>query len=408
MKNKLINSTIAVGALFLSNVSMAQKINETNAAVAYINRFEPALSSFMDGSSTDLSDAKKALLEAKKFIDLAAAHEDTKGSQKTLYYKGLIYSSFSVVGELAKDTSFASSAGPDAIDVSINAFKSAYMIKGKLNSDIKDAIQMSHDMLDGMSLDLYKKEDFKHAAESFDLEVKYFDVINLVDSNSMYNSGLCYEKVGEFEKAGRQFEKLSKTGYKGASMYAFASNLYRKAKLYDDAKRVTAEGRTKYPQDKDVLLEAVYISLDLNDPVGAEALLTEAISKDPKNKSLYLTIGAIYVDLKQTDKAEAAFNQALVIDPNYGEALRHLGGLYVNMAADINQKLNDLKVGDPKIKTMEAQATEYLTKALVPLEKFIAADPKDIEVLTTLAQVNRFLGNTDKATEYKKRAAELR
>ena len=413
MKNNLINSTLIVGAFFLSNVSIAQKINETNAAVAYLNRYQPSLNSFLSGNSTDLSDAKKALVEAKKNIDLAATNDETKGNQKTLYYKGLIYFGIPFVGGLSNDTTFASSAGDDAIDVAIASLKSAYAIKGKLNSDIKEEIEKNHGMFDFASSTLYKEEKFKEAAESFAMEVKLLDAINEIDTNSLFNSTLCYEKIGEYDKSAKNYEKLGELGYKGAYnspsfMYIFASTSYRKIKQYDAAKAVVAKGRAKSPDDKDLLLESVNIFLDMNDHVGAEAVLTEAVAKDPKNKILHYQIGTIYMELKQNDKAEVELQEALKIDPNFGEALHQLGVLYVNSAVDVNEKLNNLKVNDPKVKVMEEQAKEYFTKAIVPLEKYIESNPKDVEVLTTLAQVNRFLGNTEKSAEYKKRVAEAK
>jgi hypothetical protein len=48
--------------------------------------------------SGDMEAAKKAILKAKEHIDAAAAHEETKASQKTLFNKGEIYYSFLSIG----------------------------------------------------------------------------------------------------------------------------------------------------------------------------------------------------------------------------------------------------------------------------------------------------------------------
>ncbi len=76
----------------MSSLSYGQKMNETDAAVAYKNQFQPA---FVEG---EMEGAKKALLKAKEKIDLAAENAETKENQKTLYYKGAIYSGFFMVG----------------------------------------------------------------------------------------------------------------------------------------------------------------------------------------------------------------------------------------------------------------------------------------------------------------------
>lgn len=398
MKKNLIKSTVLVGTFLVSSVSIAQKKNETDAAMHYKNTFLPAL------AENNMDAAKKALIKAKTSIDLAAENPETKESPKTLWLKGNIYSSFLVVGMQSMDTNFIKLAGDDAMEVSIEAYKKGYSISDKFDSDIEDGVNQNHDLLEGFAMMAYKAEQYNEAAETFLVEVKFYEAINKVDTNSIYNAGLCYDKVGKFNEAGKQFEALTKTGHKGAKMYAFAINAYRKAKNYDAAKAIAISGRTKYPQDKDVLLETVQISLDMNDAVGAEALLNEAIAKDPSNKLLHLTIGSIYIDLKQNEKAETAFNEALKIDPNFEDALRQLGGHLVNWAIDINGQANQLKYNDPKVKVLEAQSKELFNKAVTPLEKFLISKPNDVEVLTTLSQINRYLGNTDKSLEYKKRA----
>lgn len=387
-----------VGAFFVTSVSIAQKKNETDAAVVYKNTFLPAL---MEGN---MEAAKKALIKAKASIDLAAENPETKESPKTLWLKGNIYSSFLVVGLQSMDTNFIKLAGEDAMDVSIEAYKKGYSVSDKFDADIEEGVTQNHDLMEGFAMMAYKAEQYNEAAEAFLIEVKFFEAINQVDTNSMYNAGLCFDKVGKYNEAGKQFEALTKTGHKGAKMYAFASNSYRKAKNYDAAKAITKIGREKYPQDKDILLEAVQVSLDQNDAVGAEALLNEAIAKDPTNKLLHNTIGTIYIDLKQNEKAEAAFNEALKIDPNFEDALRQLGGHLVNWAIDVNSQANNLKYNDPKVKVLEAQSKDLFTRAVTPLEKFLVAKPNDVEVLSTLSQINRYLGNTDKSLEYKKRA----
>ena len=143
------------------------------------------------------------------------------------------------------------------------------------------------------------------------------------------------------------------------------------------------------------------------DPAGAEALLNEAIQKDPTNKVLFLTIGSIYIDLKQNEKAEEAFNKALAIDPEYQDALYQLGATLVNWGGAVIAKTNDMKYNDPKVKVLEKQSNEIFTRAIEPLEKYVAKNPNEKSVLTILSQLYRNLGNMEKSEGYKARAKAL-
>jgi tetratricopeptide (TPR) repeat protein len=402
MKNNIIKSTLIVGTILVSNISISQKKNETSAAVAYKNTYSSAI------SNNNLSGAKKALTDAKRYIDEAAVNIETKESPKTQMLKGSIYSTIYLLGTDLKDTSLLNSVGTSAMHIAATAFKTGYNINDKFKSDIKDVVIEKHTAIESLSMALYNNNNFKEAAEMYTIQVELYDAINLLDTNSLFNSALCYDKSGDNANAALSFEKLAKSGYKGALTYALASNSYRKNKQIAEAKAIVAEGRIKYPQDKDILLEAVNTCLEGNDPQGAESLLTEAISKDPKNKLLHLTIGSIYIDLKQNEKAEESINNALAIDPDYEDALYQLGAHLVTWAGSLIAQTNNLKYNDPKLKTLEKQAMEIYNRAITPLEKYIVKSPNDKNVLTILSQLNRSIGNMEKSDQYKERAKAIK
>jgi tetratricopeptide (TPR) repeat protein len=99
--------------------------------------------------------------------------------------------------------------------------------------------------------------------------------------------------------------------------------------------------------------------------------------------------------------------QTLKFDPNYADAQYQLGAHLVTWGSETRIAANQLKFGDPNYAEMMKNADEIYKRALNPLEKYIASNNKDKEVLTILFQINKTLGNTEKALEYKKRADSL-
>jgi len=402
MKNKVAKTSLIAGALIISASTFAQKKNETSAAVEFKNKYQ------MSMATGDVEGAKKALIAAKEFIDLAAEHVETKESPKTLYYKGEIYANFLMVGMQTMDTAFMKIGGEDALEVAIAAYKKGFDVSDKFDSDIKDAVYQKKAMLDPYANMLYKNNMFKEAGELYMTQADLSSAVSELDSTSIFNGSLCFEKGSEFIKAAEGYEKLAKVGYKGTTTYVLASSAYRKGGDIVKAKAIVAEGRKKHPSDRDLLLELVNTNIDAGDAAGAEAALNEAIAKDPNNKQLHYTIGTIYIDLKENEKAEKALNKSLEIDPEYGDALYQLGAHLVTWAGDTKTAANQLKFGDPNYNKMVQQADDTYKRALVPLEKYIAKNPNDKDVLTILFQLNRSLGNTEKALEYKKRADAIK
>ncbi|MCO4814156.1 MAG: tetratricopeptide repeat protein [Flavobacteriales bacterium] len=401
MKISLLSSVIVIGALTLVSSSFGQKKNETTAAVIYKNQY------MMNMAKGKLDEAKLALIEAKSFIDLAAAHPETKNSQKTLYYKGEIYANFLTLGMQSQDTTFIKKAGEDAMDQSIGAFKLGYPLGKKYKVDIKDAANQKVVMLSKYAGMLFGMEQYEEAAELYEYQAKYSDAIERLDTSAIFNTALCYDKAGIYDKAAINYEKVALVNYRGTNSAILASSAYRKIKNLEKAKEIINNARKSNPSDKGLLLELVNTNIDAGDAAGAEKALADAISTDPDNKQLHYTIGTINIDLKENEKAEASLNRALEIDPNYADAQYQLGAHLVTWAGKINTDAKQLKFGDANYDVMIAKSTATYERAVIPLEKYIANFPKDKAVLNILFQIHRNLGNSEKAIDYKKRAEAL-
>lgn len=393
----LKNIGLALGIATISTVTFAQKKNETSAAVER----GKALTS---QAKQDMEAAKKQLLSAKQFIDLAAAHEDTKNNQKTLWLKGDIYSGLLGLAQMTGDLSLVEEIGEEGMNDAIASLKKGYGLGKKYKSDIVETVDRNRVMLNKYAGMLYNAEKFKEAAEMYAGQAEFADAIEMLDTSAVFNAALCYEKSDQSLKAADLYTKLAAVDYRGTTSAVLASSAYRKAKQFDKAKAIIAEARKKNPTDRELLLESVNTSIDEGDAAGAEAALNAAISTDPNNKQLHYTIGTIYIDLGKNAKAEEALNKSLEIDPNYVDAQYQLGAHLVTWAGNLKTEAKKLKLGDPNYDTMIEESNSTYKRALIPLEKYIASYPNDKAVLNILFQLHRNLGNSDKALEYKKRA----
>jgi len=401
-----MNKTLKIISLFIlicyvTHFSFAQKKNETSAAVEFKNKY---LSSLRKG---DIETAKKALVSAKDFIDLAANHADTKASQKTNWLKGEIYANFITLGMQAQDTNFMKLAGENAINESISAFKYGYGLGKKMKSDFESSVKTKAYMLNDMANMLYNLKKFKEAAELFEYQAKYSDAINQIDSLAIYNASVCYEKSSDYKNAAIGYEKLTSIGYKPNTCAIAAASAYRKIKEYEKAINIINRARSNNPSNRDLLLALVNTNIETGDAAAAENALNDAINADPENKKLHYTIGTIYIELNENEKAKISLEKALEIDNNYADAQYQLGAHLVTWAGDLKTEANQLKFGDPNYNKLLIKSESIYKEALNPLESYIKNYPNDKAVLNILFQINRNIGNSSKALEYKKRADAL-
>lgn len=396
----MIKQSLIIGAMGLATLSFGQKSIETSAAVER----NKANGLMMRGN---IAEAKKAFISAKEFIDKAAAHEDTKNRQKTLWLKGDIYTTLFGLALQTGDTTLVKSLGEDVMDEAIDALKKGYPLGKKHQSDITETVDKNRNSANQIAGMAYKAEQFEAAAELYDLQARFGECIEFVDSTAIFNSALCFDKSEKYEKAAPMYARLVEMGYQTANSASMASAAYRKLKKYDEAKAIVTKAREKYPTDRGLLMESVNTFLEQGDAEGAESALNEAIATDPNNKQLHYVIGTIYNDLKKNAEAEKALNKALEIDPDYADAQYQLGAVLVSWAGDLRAEANRTAQGDSNYDKLMAQSKEVYGRAVAPLEKYIQKDPKNKTVLTILSQIHRNIGNSEKALEYKRKADAL-
>lgn len=394
MKTSLRFKSLLIGTIVLSSGVYGQKVNETSAAVEF-KKYGKSL------TSGDVSAASSSLTKAKGFIDLAAENPETKESPKTLYYRGEIYMAL-FFGDSPEVEPLK------AIEIATESFQKAFNSGDKFKGDITESLINHKRTIDGKSYKLYTDSSYTKASSLYYSNYNLQKSIGLIDSASLYYSGVAANDGKLYSIAADRFKACAEIGYKVPNSYLLASQAYRKDKKYNEAKEVVINGRKKFSNDKGLLLELVNTSIEAGDTKAAEASLVEALATDPTNKQLYYVIGTIYMDLKQPSKAEEMLKKAIELDPTYTDALYQLGAHYLSVASGIREEASRLKFGDKNYEPMIAKSDEVYKQALVPLENYLSKEPNDKAVLTIVSQIYKSLKNTAKALEYKKRADEAK
>lgn len=394
----LRNLGLAVGVIAISTSAFGQKNKETTASMertAAVNLMQ----------AQDFESAKSKLLSAKEYIDMAAVHEDTKNNQKTLWLKGDIYSRILSLGMQTQDMELINAVGENGMDEAIAALTKAYPMGKKFKEDIEVTVNFNRYNMEVAANMLYKGEMFKEAAELYLTQSQFRDCIGILDTFAVFNAAICFDKSEQYEKAAVQYLRVAKAGYKGTTSYVLASVAYRNAGMTDKAAEIIKAARALYPTDRELLLETVNTHLAAGNNAEAEKALADAIAADPNNKQLHYTIGTIMIELGKNEEAESALNKALAIDPDYIDAQYQLGAHLVTWASTVKKEASMLGPNETKkYDELDKLSNDIYKRALIPLEKYIAAYPNEKSVLTILFQIHRNLGDSAKAMEYKKRA----
>jgi tetratricopeptide (TPR) repeat protein len=358
---QLKTKSILLGLTLLSGVTFGQKMVETDAIMNY-KSFETAF------QAQDMPSMKKSILKAKDFIDKAAAHPDTQKSPKTLFYKGEIYMSLILVAGMANDPEFTKLVPEDADKQAVAAYKEAYTTSDKFDPEIKQSVvQIQNLMRNGGSM-AFEKKMYKEAMEAFASVNQFTQIIGQTDTLAIYYAGVSAENDTNWVEAAKYYRQCADLNYKPESIYRSTAVAYIKA----------------------------------NQKEEALTFLQEAIKKSPRDKHLYFALGTIAMDMGNDDLVLENLNKAVEVDPKYADAYYNLGSYFSSKGLDLRKKSNDLPANAKKESdAMLAESLVFYKKALDPLEKYIALEPKDVEVLNSLVKIARALGDAEKEAKYK-------
>ncbi len=388
---------IILGALVLSTtLTFAQKKNTTNAAMSY----NAAQKSLMAGK---MELAANSLLDAKKYIDLSAAHEDTKNDAKTLMYKGKIYLEVGVVGTMAKNETVLAMDIEKIAEEGVTSLKAVKVNdkKDRYGGDVKDYCNKLRYQGYNVGIQMFQDKKYEEAMGGFSMSSTFADILGDTDSASYFNTGLAAFNIEKWDVVEESFKKCVDINYKAGSSISYLTEAYIQLDKKDEAEVMLKEQVVKHPGNKDIMISLINIYLGQDKKVEAEKVLTDAIALDPNSRDLNYAVATVYENLERYEDAEKAYKKVIEIDPDFSDALLGLGAVYFNKAADLNGKINDLQPGDPQEEVFRTSMKESFTNSLPYLEKANELTPNNKEILTSLKQVYYKLGNIAKFKEIK-------
>jgi hypothetical protein len=285
---KIIMMLTAAG---LIQVAQAQRSNVESAAIYLRN--------------SEIADAKKA-------IDEAAIHEETKSDPKMWYYRTAIYDT------ILRNKDYSSLVDGSTVE------KFVLAAKGCVTADEKKRYEWycANQAIIQSSFDAYNAAFNALQEKDYDKAVKFFEYVisnikldkdgqlkknNLTDKN-IYNA--IYRSAfvdGKNEIARTYSQKLIDMDYNDPLIYYFNAETYINSGDTTKALEVIGVGRNKFSSDKDLINYELNIYLKQNRSDVLLNKVNEALSGDPDNSTLIYVRGNIY-DKFAADRYRAAEN----------------------------------------------------------------------------------------------------
>jgi len=319
------------------------------------------------------------LVKAKQQIDLAEVHDKTKGSAKTWYYKGLIYSDI----YKSDDVSVKELAG-DALMTSTDAYyKSIELEKnpsGEYTPLAMKQLEENWVNLVNRGIAYYQTKKNQNALDMFAVAQK----IKPTDTTAFIYGTYAAEALKKVELVQEFSNKLLKMNYKSLYVYSNTITYAMDQKNYTKAIELCNQALNDFPLENTVLQYRTLAYIQAGKASeGIESLKLELKTK-PYNIELNTSLAVFYNELKDLDKALEVYNRIIAVEPH-------------NFFANYNAAVINLNKGNELAKKNDKPGSIALFKKSLEnakRAKALAFEDDDIDTLNKLIiELNSLTGN---------------
>lgn len=311
----------------------------------------------VSAQSLNVSSAREAqnrgyLDKAKKLIDPACEHEQTKDDAKTWYYAALIYSQ--IGGEQDKARSKYKNLDPDWL----TKCKDAALRCKDLDTD-KEYAEGNNTILSFVGNEYYKKAINSFNAQNWDEcmslceeSIKMFmaSAKREYANESYMLAGKAAMNAKNNDAVKKYFKPLVRTRTKENLVYATLFKLYKTSADTNEAIKL-AQNYVKFcPEDynANMMMAEAYMMKGNMEQGNAEIqkALEKTVDKPELHANLLAAAGATYENVEDFANAEARYKESLKTLPNQFLANFGLGKMLYNRAVDKLDAANNVPPDD--------------------------------------------------------------
>ncbi|MBL4755103.1 MAG: tetratricopeptide repeat protein [Flavobacteriales bacterium] len=345
--------------------------------------------------------------EAKKYIDLAAAHPKTANAPKMWYYRGRIYLSIHEK---------KSSLDPEAITKSINSLMTCLDVdKSKMYADSSSVYLMNGAIQCFISgVHEYQAKEYTKASELYELVLKTLEydknkdlARNNVSEKTIYlNLYYAANASKDNVKSKKYLDKLIDLGYNDANIYLFMCQILLEENDTVNALAYIEKGRERFYDDKNLILQQVSLSIKMGKSDALLKRMTEDIEYDSGNPTLFLVRGILYEQNGNKEGAKKDYLEALELNPGFFVAAYNLGAMFYSEAVEILTAAKEIVDNDKYAKEKD-KAIALFKEGIPHLEAALEIDPKDHDTAQRLVRMYARTGDTAKYDALKKKIESM-
>ncbi|MBU2938560.1 tetratricopeptide repeat protein [Lacinutrix sp. C3R15] len=248
-------------------------------------------------------------------------------------------------------------------------------------------------------LDLYNLSQYISAAEHF---VKAFQYSNGKETIYLYYAASAYVSEKNYDQALKYYLTILRTGIetldaeKQNLVYKNIGLIYSIQNRNDEALKFFDFVLRKNPNDVIILQNKANVYYNSGDLVTFEKELKKIERITPENINVIYNLGVLSMEKKNINDAITYYKKALKINPEHKNSLLNISAAILSQELPIVEEMNNLGTTPAENKRYDKLTVKRIAlykEATVYLERYIAVDSSNIEVLNTTLNVYKTIGD---------------
>lgn len=291
---------------------------------------------------------------------------------------------------------------PNAINLAFESFQKAFeldqlgILMNLSHMDIGRLAAVAYN--EGVSY--FSQNNFAEAADAFILSAEVSALIDVIDTNAIFNAALCANSAENTELAKTLFQRVVDLRADIPAAYTSLAVLFKDKGDSINAAKYADLAAELFPYDYGAMINSASIHLMLGNSLRASEILSAMSEMFYDQAVVFFAKGVAFDQIEMYEEAEQAYLRAIELQPDFFDAIFNLAAHYVTRGVTIRAEADLLPLTEQrKYDEMIELANTMFRNAIPMLEKANEMQPNNIPVMSTLRDIYVHLRMMDRATE---------
>jgi len=293
---------------------------------------------------------------------------------------------------------------PNAINLAFQSFQRVFELDERDELIVRAlySAELSH-LISGAynkGVELFSAQDFAGAASAFKISVEASALIDIIDTNALFNVALCANHAGDMATAQEFFQRVVDLRAYMPAAYTSLAVIFREQGDNESAARYADLAAEMFSEDYTAMINAASIHLMIGNYERASQILAVMSEQFYDNAIVFFAKGVAFDNIGMPEEAERFYLRSIELDPDFFDAVFNLAAHYVTRGVAIRAEASDVPINQQaRYDELTELGNQMFRNAIPMLERANEMQPNNIPVMTTLRDIYVHLRMMDRAAQ---------